>query len=224
MIAEFYGLSGSGKTTLVNLLCREEGRIQIRRHGRQMPKGLLARNLLSPEYLGFARRCAGLYLAKQHRDASCDGRTLRAILRLYLIYMWEREHPGEYRCYDQGIVQECLTLIWTEYELKDRAMELVEYLLEHMQGGVMMIYTHNADHAQIYDRVVQRQEYRRIQSGMSREQAGSLMAFQAAFFDRVHQAAAARNMGMRTDTRYAPEIGGHLVRRELEKRLEEEKC
>lgn len=215
MIAEFYGLPGSGKTTLMDELTRDgNGTIKEKIKGSAIPKIDHVRHMLSPEFLGFALRCTGLWLAKRKKD-SYDPKNLRGMLRVYLIYMWEREHADGYCCFDHGIIQSVMSLIWEEYELRDRAMGVVDYFLRHMRRGLKVIYTRNTRLDVVYDRVCARQEYRRIQSKMNREDAMELLRFQSGVFDEIWAAANESGMGLMTNTMDPVETSGEILRRGL---------
>lgn len=185
MVAEFYGLPGSGKTTLVNALTHEDSRIKKNRSGKSISIFQHIGNMLTPEFMGFAGKCLALLVAKKNRWKD-DRKCVRMMLRLYLIYMWERENkPGEFRCHDHGLIQSILSLIWVEYDLGDKALTLADYVLRNMRSAMVMVYTRNPQPETVYDRMVQRGESRRVLRLLERPQAMELMAFQAAFFEKV---------------------------------------
>lgn len=214
MIAEFYGLPGSGKTTLMEALTAEGGTVKAKPRGSDIPKSAHIRHALTAEFVGFSLRCVGLWFAKRKKD-SYDFKNIRGMLRVYLIYMWEREHSDGYSCFDHGIIQSVMSLIWEEYELRDRAMGVVDYFLRHMRRGMKVIYTRNTRLDVVYDRVCARQEYRRIQSKMNREDAMELLRFQSGIFDEIWAAANESGMGLMTNTMDPVETSAEILRRGL---------
>lgn len=201
MIAEFYGLPGSGKTTLVGVLTEDENSsIKKNRQGKSISGLQHLCNAVTFEFLGFAWSSAALLRAKKSKWKN-DGQCLKSMLRLYLIYMWERKNGGaEYRCYDHGIVQCILSLIWTEYDLREKGLALAEKFCANMKDGVRLIYTRIPDPDTVYERMVQRGESRRVLRLLNREQAMELLRFQETFFEGTRMIAEKYNMGVCVST------------------------
>lgn len=201
MIAEFYGLPGSGKTTLVNaLLDSGEKCIEKKPRGKNIGKLTHLRHGLTAEFFGFARRVLRVYRGKPVKSA-VDRENVQAMLRVYLIYMWERESGSPvFHGYDHGLVQFCASLIWKDYGLKEKALDVVEWFCCHMKDGARMIYTRNAQPEEIYERIRQRGEYRRILNDMSREESMELLRFQHGFFEAAEEIGQKYEMNWTVDT------------------------
>lgn len=212
MIAEFYGLPGCGKTTLEKKLTQDCGN-SFRKHrsGKSISAFSYIRNGLTGEFLGFAFRCFRLYLAKK-KKWKADGTCVCTMLGLYLMNMWERTHGTDaYRCYDHGIIQCCMSLIWQEYYLRDGALELAGYYLRHMQPTVRLVYMQSGDLEEIYRRMVQRGESRRIIHRMEKNSTMELLRFQSDFFDRVCAVAKEYDMGLQINAMDPVETGAASV-------------
>lgn len=215
MTAEFFGLPGSGKTTLVSALSAEGGAFQKNREGKTIPLSGHIRNALTGEFLLFSLRCFRVVASKKQKWKP-DWNTLRSILKVYLIYMWERAHGGaEYHCYDHGIVQSFAALIWTEYDLKPRALELTELFCRNMQSSLRLVLLQSRDYEEIYQRMLLRGERRRILTLLNKEQAIELMAFQEEFFRDVQAIAEKYQMCVRINAMEPVEVSASFIREQL---------
>lgn len=200
MTAEFFGLPGSGKTTLIKNLTREQNSVFLeKRHGRSIPRYRHIHNALTPEFLSFSAGCCLLVLAKKKKNAE-DWGFVRSMMRLYLIYMWERSRSDQgYHCYDHGFVQFFPTLMWTEYDTRGRALRLAEQFCRNMKGSVKLVYLQSENYEEIYERMVNRGEFRRILQLLDREKAMELLKFQNDFFNDVYAMAEEYGMVIRLD-------------------------
>lgn len=200
MTAEFFGLPGSGKTTLIGSLTWEENSVFLKkRRGKNISKISHFRNALTPEFLSFSLHCGLLVLSKKEK-AKEDWGFVRSMMRLYLIYMWERD-CGErgYHCYDHGFIQFFSSLVWTEYHTRDRALRLAEQFCRNMNGSVKLVYLQSENYEEIYERMVNRGEFRRILQLLDREKAMELLKFQNDFFNDVYAMAEEYGMVIRLD-------------------------
>ena len=82
-------------------------------------------------------------------------------------------------------MQSFAALIWTEYDLKPRMLELTELFCRNMQSSLRLVLLQSRDYEEIYQRMLLRGERRRILTLLNQEQAMELMAFQEEFFREV---------------------------------------
>lgn len=185
MIAEFYGLPGSGKTTTMNSLISstKSGKITAQVHGRELKKTRYIKNIFSAEYIHFAYILLRLYDKKKNRKKH-DFHQIKIMLRLYLIYMQERDRKDRERihCFDHGLVQTLLSFVWTDTYLRDSAAGVVEYISRKFSQSVRFVYAKNDDIHMVYDRIIRREKNLRILD-FSQEEAEKLLAFQKRVFD-----------------------------------------
>lgn len=185
MIAEFYGLPGSGKTTTMNNLISstKSGKIMAQVHGRDLKKSRHIRNIFSMEYMYFTYLLLHLYFKKKKRKKH-DFHQIKIMLRLYLIYMQERDREDREKihCFDHGLVQTLLSFVWTDTYLRDSAAGVIKYVARKFSKSVIFVYAKNNNIHAVYDRIIHREKDLRILD-FSAEQAEELLAFQKTVFD-----------------------------------------
>ena len=206
MISEFFGLPGSGKTSMVNELLDSsmDNIFQPRIRGRQFKKIFYMRCVVSSEYIKFVLLVGRLFIRKKNRE-NIDVSIMKSIFRIYLIYMQSRymDDKKHIFCFDHGLIQTILSLVWKNQEIEDDAIKVIEYICKHLSEDVAFVYTYNDSEEELNKRMKLRGEDRRILQFNHNEMV-DLIKFQQKIFDYTINIAEKDGIAIKIDTNSKP--------------------
>ena len=180
MIFEFFGLPGSGKTTLCKSLCEEDDFSYLPNIG-FFDKGKVIFTFFSVHFILYFFDSLVLYFLSENKNKKIFFLLISTYIKYQIIskYYSDRKY-----CVDHGIIQTISSMNFYKLTSEKIVFRIIRRM--NKMKNVKTIYVYSNDLHRIYERIIEREESKRITS-LSKEQAFSVLSIHLDLFDSIAQ-------------------------------------